>query len=96
MYADIKSEIMTFFPFSNDATLIVLGLLIWLLTGLIFRLPMTRLACLAPLIIITVAIEIADVMFLAQTPMRAISDFAMVVLPVAIIVFFQHQGWVRA
>ncbi|GGF72809.1 hypothetical protein GCM10011332_28470 [Terasakiella brassicae] len=96
MYATIKSEVMTFFPFSNDATLIILGLLIWLVTGLIFRLPMTRLVCIAPLIMLTVAIEVADVMFLAQAPIRAVSDFAIMVFPISVIVFFQHQGWARA
>jgi len=96
MYGDIKSQILTFFPFSHDATLIILGLMLWLLSGLVFRLPMTRLVCIVPLIIIAVAVEIADVMFLAQAPVRAVSDFAVFVLPVAVIVFFQHQGWARA
>ena len=96
MYGDIKSQVLGLFPFSYDATLIIVGLLLWLLTGLIFRLPMTKLVCVAPIIIIAVMIEIADVMFLSQAPARAISDFAFLVLPVLIVVFFQHQGWARA
>jgi glycerol-3-phosphate acyltransferase PlsY len=96
MYGDIKSQIFSIFPFSYDATLIVLGLLVWLISGLVFRLSMTKLVCLAPLIIITVALEISDVVFLSQTPMRAISDFSFMVIPVFILVFFQHQGWARS
>ena len=45
MYGDIKMQVLSLFPFSYDATLIVLGLMIWLLSGLVFRLPMTRLIC---------------------------------------------------
>ncbi|MDV7341142.1 hypothetical protein RYZ26_16160 [Terasakiella sp. A23] len=96
MYGDIKSQVFSLFPFSYDATLILLGLFIWLITGLVFRLPMTKLVCVAPIIIIAVAIEIADVMFLSQAPMRAVSDFAFLVIPVLVVVFFQHQGWARA
>ncbi len=96
MYGDIKMQVFDLLPFSYDATQIVLGLLIWLITGLVFRLPMTRLVCIAPVIILAVAIEIADVIFLAQTPERAISDFAFLVLPVTILVLFQHNGWARA
>jgi fucose 4-O-acetylase-like acetyltransferase len=96
MYGDIKTQILDLFPFSYDATLIVLGLLIWLITGLVFRLPMTRLVCIAPIVILAVAIEIADVIFLSQAPVRAISDFAFLVVPVAILVLFQHNGWARA
>lgn len=96
MYGDIKMQVLGLFPFSYDATLILLGLLFWLITGLVFRLPMTKLVCIAPIVFLAVAIEIADVMFLSQDPMRAISDFAFLVLPVLIVVFFQHQGWARA
>ncbi|WP_135081132.1 hypothetical protein [Terasakiella sp. SH-1] len=96
MYGDIKSQIFGVFPFSYDATLIVIGLLLWLLGGLVFRLPMTRMICVAPIVFLAVAIEIADVMFLAQAPIRAISDFAFLVLPVVVVVFFQHQGWARS
>lgn len=96
MYGDIKFQVLSLFPFSNDATLIVLGLLIWLISGLIFRLPMTRLICIAPIVILAVAIEIADVVFLSQAPIRAISDFAFLVIPVSILVLFQHNGWARA
>ncbi len=95
MYGDIKAQIFNLLPFSNDARLIVLGLIIWLLSGLIFRLQMTRLVCVAPIIILAVAMEIADVMFLSQTPIRAVSDFAYLVMPVFVLVFFQHQGWAR-
>lgn len=96
MYGDIKMQVMNLFPFSYDAKLIVLGLLIWLISGLVFRLPMTRLICVAPIIFLAVAIEIADVVFLAQAPVRALSDFAFLVLPAAVLVLFQHQGWARA
>lgn len=96
MYSDIKLQILSLFPFSYDATLIVLGLAIWLISGLIFRLPMTRLVCIAPIIILAVAMEVADVMFLAQAPIRAVSDFAFLVVPVTILVLFQHNGWARA
>lgn len=96
MYGDIKFQVLSLFPFSNDATLIILGLVIWLISGLIFRLPMTRLVCIAPIVILAVAIEIADVVFLSQAPIRAISDFAFLVIPVSILVLFQHNGWARA
>jgi len=96
MYGDIKMQVLSLFPFSYDATLIVLGLMIWLLSGLVFRLPMTRLVCVAPIIILAVAMEIADVMFLSQAPIRAVSDFAFLVVPVMVLVFFQHNGWARA
>jgi|GEM_PF-1093514 len=96
MYSEIKELIFGAFPFSYDATLILLGMLVWLISGLIFRLPMTRLVCIAPIIIITVCVEIADVMFLAQAPARAITDFGFVVIPVLVVVFFQHQGWARS
>jgi len=96
MYGDIKSQIFSIFPFSYDATLILMGLLVWLVCGLVFRLPMTRLVCIAPIIILAVAIEIADVMLLAQAPIRAVADFGFFVLPAAVLVFFQHQGWARA
>lgn len=96
MYSDIKELIFGVFPFSSDATLIVLGLVIWLFSGLFFRLRMSRLACVIPLLIISVAVEITDVMLLAQSPMRAIEDFSFMVVPVFILVFFQHQGWVRS
>ena len=96
MYGDIKSMIFDLFPFSYDANLILLGLSLWLIAGLIFRLPMTKMVCIAPLIILAVAIEIADVVLLSQDPTRALSDFAMVVVPVLVVVFFQHQGWARS
>jgi len=96
MYGDIKMQVFNLFPFSYDATLIVLGLVIWLFSGLVFRLPMTRLVCIAPIIILAVAMEIADVMFLAQAPISAISDFGFLVIPVLVLVFFQHNGWARA
>ena len=67
MYGDIKSQVFGLFPFSYDATLILFGLFIWLLTGLVFRLPMTKLVCVAPIIIIAVAMEIADVMFMMSS-----------------------------
>ncbi|NVK18991.1 MAG: hypothetical protein HWE30_09870 [Methylocystaceae bacterium] len=95
MYGDIKSQILGLFPFNYDATLILLGVLIWLIGGLVFRLPMTKLVSLVPIIILGVAMEISDVMFLAQAPVRAVSDFAFLVVPVLIVVFFQHQGWAR-
>jgi len=31
MYGDIKLQVLNLFPFSNDATLILLGLVIWLI-----------------------------------------------------------------
>ncbi|SCA56470.1 membrane hypothetical protein [Candidatus Terasakiella magnetica] len=96
MYGDIKLQILSLFPFSYDAKLIIIGLLVWLICGLIFRLPMTRLVCVAPIVLLAVAIEIADVMFLAQAPIRAVSDFAFLVVPVLVVVFFQHQGWARS
>lgn len=96
MYGDIKMQVFSLFPFSSDATLILLGMLLWLIAGLVFRLPMSKLVCLAPIIILGVAMEISDVMFLDQPPVRAISDFAFLVVPVLIVVFFQHQGWARA
>jgi len=96
MYSEIKELVFGLFPFSYDATLVLIGLLIWLIAGLIFRLPMTRLASIVPVIVITVCVEISDVMFLAQAPIRAVTDFGFVVIPVLIIVFFQHQGWARA
>ncbi|NVJ92460.1 MAG: hypothetical protein HWE34_12420 [Methylocystaceae bacterium] len=96
MYGDIKMQVFSLFPFSSDATLILLGLLLWLIAGLLFRLPMSKLVCLTPIIILGVAMEISDVMFLNQAPMRAVSDFAFLVAPVLIVVFFQHQGWARS
>lgn len=96
MYGEIKSLVFDALPLSYDATLIVLGLIVWLMSGLLFRLPMTKLVCIVPIVFIAVAIEIADVMLLAQAPIRAVSDFAFFVLPVTVLVFFQHQGWVRA
>ncbi|WP_028877877.1 hypothetical protein [Terasakiella pusilla] len=95
MYGDVKAQILNLFPFSYDGTLIALGLFIWLMSGLVFRLPMTKLVSVVPIIILGVAIEIADVMFLGQAPIRAVSDFAILVLPVLIVVFCQHQGWAR-
>jgi hypothetical protein len=95
MYSDIKEVVFGIFPFSHDAKLILLGLLVWLISGLIFRLSMSRLSCMAPLIIITVCVEIADVMLLSQTPIQALSDFGFMVLPALVVVFFQHQGWAR-
>lgn len=95
MYSDFKGLIFNHLPFSHDASLIVVGLMIWLISGLVFRLPMTRLICVVPIIILGVAIEIADVMFLSQSPLRALSDFALLAVPVMVLVFFQHQGWAR-
>lgn len=95
MYGDIKLQIFGLFPFNYDATLILLGVVIWLISGLVFRLPMTKLVSIVPIILLGVAMEIADVMFLSQTPARAVSDFAYLVVPVLIVVFFQHQGWAR-
>jgi len=95
MYGDIKLQIFGLFPFNYDATLILLGVVIWLISGLVFRLPMTKLVSIVPIILLGVAMEIADVMFLSQAPVRAVSDFAYLVVPVLIVVFFQHQGWAR-
>ena len=95
MYADLKSTIFNAFPISHDATIIVIGLCLWLIAGLVFRLPMGRFLAVVPLVIVAVAIELSDVVFLDQAPVTAVRDFILFCLPVAVLVFFQSQGWAR-
>lgn len=95
MYGEIKSMIFANLPLTNDATIIVLGLSVWLVAGLVFRLPMTRLIALTPVMLIGAGIEVADTVLLGQVFSTAVHDFLLFFLPAGIIVFFQERRWVR-
>lgn len=96
MYLSIKQTIWNSIPFGNDFTHMLAGFGVLLITLVIFRQPMGKWTTLAPVGLISLAMELVDVLLYGQNAAGAARDFVCFCLVPAILVLAFRQGWAKA
>lgn len=95
MYLDIKGSVFGAVPFGNDFTHMLVGMAVLLLTAIVFRRPVGRWATLVPVVAVSLAMELADVLLFAQDAGAAARDFVTFCLVPAVLVLSFRQGWAK-
>jgi hypothetical protein len=95
MYASVKGLIWGSVPAGGDATEILLGYGVFLITLLVFRRPSTSWWAALPTVILGAAIALLDVVALGQGAGPALRDLVLfALLPVAA-TLIRRMGWTR-
>lgn len=95
MYAQIKSLVFGAIPTDWDAVQILVGFVVFLMTLLVFRQSIKAWWGVLPVVIVAVAIEIADMVFLGQGILTAARDLILFCLLPLVMVFISRQGWIK-
>ncbi|GAA0592730.1 hypothetical protein [Caenispirillum bisanense] len=96
MYLDIKRSVFGAIPFDNDFSHMLLGLVVLLVTVVVFRRPMGHWPTLAPVVLLSLAMELVDALLYGQRAAAAAHDFVAACLVPAVLVVVFRQGWARA
>lgn len=96
MYLDFKQTLFGSVPFGNDFTHMAVGMLVLLITAIIFRQPVGKWSTLLPVVLISLAMELTDVLLYGQAAGPAARDFITFCLVPAILVLVFRQGWAKA
>lgn len=85
MYGRIKAVVFDLLPGGSEAGQIYLGLLLFVLVLMALRRGLADVAAIALLLVLGLAIEVADVMFLGQSARGALPDLLNFILAPAIL-----------
>ncbi|MCA1941347.1 MAG: hypothetical protein LDL26_10145 [Caenispirillum bisanense] len=96
MYLDIKGSLFGSIPFDNDFTHMLFGMVVLLVTAIVFRRPVGQWATLLPVVLISAAMELVDVLIYGQAAGAAARDFVTFCLIPAVLVLSFRQGWAKA
>lgn len=96
MYLDLKQSLFGAIPFGNDFTHMVFGLLVLLITAIVFRQPVGKWSTLLPVILTSLAMELTDVLAYGQEAVAAAREFTTFCLVPAVLVLVFQQGWAKA
>lgn len=96
MYLDIKASVFGSVPFDNDFTHMLLGMVVLLVTVIVFRRAMGQWTTLLPVVLLSLAMELVDVLVYGQSPAGAARDFVTFCLMPALLVLAFRQGWAKA
>ncbi|WP_404385817.1 hypothetical protein [Caenispirillum salinarum] len=96
MYLDFKNSLFGAIPFGNDFTHLVFGLVVLLVTAIVFRQPVGKWSTLLPVVLISLAMELTDVLVYGHDAGAAARDFVTFCLVPAILVLVFRQGWAKA
>lgn len=95
MYADIKGAIWGAVPFDGDATQILIGWTIYMIAILGFRRTIKRWSAPLPVLVLGLAIEIADMVLLGQSFAWSARDLLLFSLLPVLTTFFYRIGWAK-
>ena len=95
MYASFKATLWGAVPATGDATEILLGFAVFLITLLIFRRPIAKWWAALPVVIVGALIALLDVLVLGQSVGAAVMDLILFSLLPVVTVLIYRMGWAK-
>lgn len=95
MYYQIKGAIFGAVPFDSDATHVLLGFLVYLVAVLLFRRSVKDWWSVLPVVILSVIMEVVDMIAANQSVAGAAEDFVLFVLLPLITTLVFRMGWAK-
>jgi len=94
MYSDIKGTVFAAVPFGTDATHILLGYALFLITLVVFRRPLRSWPAVIPVLLVGAGMEVAD-LIRGQYWGQAAWDFVLFCLLPLVTVGIYRMGWAK-
>jgi hypothetical protein len=95
MYSTFKSTLWGAIPLGGDATELLLGFAVFLLTLLVFRRPMSSWWAALPTVICALVIALLDVIALGQGVSGALFDALLFSSVAVIMTLIYRMGWAK-